>query len=62
MTYWQSGGYLRAVFPAMARLAQYKAGSVLSQVFPENGTKPKGKKRTVDEMVEMGLFGRGEDL
>jgi hypothetical protein len=45
----------------MARLAQYKAGSVLSQVFPEDGKKPKGKKRTVDEMVEMGLFGRGED-
>jgi len=61
MTYWQSKGYVRAVFPAMARFARFKAGSVVSEMFPGKGGEDEaGQGSTVDEMVEMGLFGRGE--
>jgi hypothetical protein len=60
MTYWQSKGYIQAVFPTMAKLAQFKAGSILSEMFP--GDEKKRKLRgdhTADDLVHMGLFGRG---
>lgn len=59
MTYWQHRGYIKAVFPAIAKLSEFKAASVVSKMFPGK-EEEKDNSYSVDEMVGMGLFGKGE--
>jgi hypothetical protein len=59
MTYWQSKGYIEAVFPTMAKIAQFKAGSILSCMFPEGKAKKPVGEHTAEDLVRMGLFGKG---
>jgi hypothetical protein len=63
MTYWQSKGYIEAVFPAMQMFAVLKASGIAEKLFSGKGEKkgnPNAKKISLSELGSIQGFGIGE--
>ena len=58
MTYWQSKGYIEAVFPAMKNFTLLRVSGVAEKMFPDKKPK-KGKKLSFADLGDVAGLGFG---